>query len=135
MELSSGKYQSVIAKAVKVLSPETSNFGKADGFHLSEGRMKSLLEGVRESLPRGLRQRYDITRKSCELGRTLSCCSVKGTVIRNKLERQQGLDEQDKVVGSVHSSNEAGNDRGAKGQIFVRNVAGRQDKLRRGQNI
>jgi hypothetical protein len=46
--------------------------------------------------------------------------------------KNQATGGHDMVVGFVHSSGEAGNDRGAKGRIQVRNVTVRQGHPRRG---
>ena len=121
-----------MASAVNAISPENFHCGKADGFHLSEGGMTFLKRGERGSLPRGLRQCYDTKRKRRELGRTMSCCSMAGTGVGDESKRQEP-DGQDMVVGSVRSSEEAGNDRGAKGRMAVRNVTGKQGSPRRGK--
>jgi len=120
-----------MAAAVNVLSPEKLHFGKADGFHLPEGRTVCIKTGEIGSLPRGLRQRYDATRKRRELGRALSYWPMAGTEAGNKSKRQ-GSGEYGKAVGSVRSSEEAGNDRGAKGRMPVCNVTGKQGNPHRG---
>jgi len=63
-----------MAIAVNVLSPEMKHCGMADGLYFPEGRMTLVKTGGMRVAPRGLRQRYDTTRKHWELGRTLSFC-------------------------------------------------------------
>ena len=120
-----------MATAVNVLSPEMPHCGKVDGFHIPEDRTVCIETGEIGPLPRGLRQCYDTTRKHRELGRALSCWPMAGTEIGNKLKRQ-GPGDSGKAVGFVRSSEEAGNDRGAKGRMPVRNVTGKQGNPRRG---
>ena len=63
-----GRYQSAMAKAVNVLSPENYNVEEADSVHLLEGNMWCRVKGKRRSLFRGLRQCYGIEGKRQELG-------------------------------------------------------------------
>ncbi len=114
-----------MTKVVNVLSPETLHCGKADGFHLSEGNMVYAVRGEARLFPRGLRQCYDVKGKQRELGRTLSVCLVAKTGIGNEPKRRES-DGAERVVGFLHSSVEAGNDRGAKGGMFMCNVMEKQ---------
>ena|SRR5208283_877046 len=120
-----------MTKVVNVSSPEMLHCGKADGLHKSEGRTTEIVKGEMRLFPRGLRQRYDIKRNHWELGRTLPIYPTARIGIRNESKRQ-GLGCIGRVDGSVRSSMETGNDRGAKGQIPVRNVAGKQGQPLRG---
>jgi hypothetical protein len=114
-----------MTKVVNVLSPETPHCGKADGLHLSEGNIISAVRGEARLFPRGLRQCYDVKGKQRELGRTLSVCLMAETEIGDKLEkRESGV--AGRVVGFLHSSVEASNDRGAKGGMFMCNVMEKQ---------
>jgi hypothetical protein len=63
MKPSDGRYQSAMAKAVNVLSPEITNIEEADSVHFLEGSMGYREKGKRCSLIRGLRQCYGIEGK------------------------------------------------------------------------
>lgn len=68
MKPSNGRYQSAMAQAVNVLSPEILDVEEADRVHFLEGRMWRCEKGERRSLLRGLRQCYGTEGKRQELG-------------------------------------------------------------------
>ena len=57
-------------QSAMVLSPETTNIGKADSFHLLEGRIKHIAMAIYVLLSRGLRPWNDSARMLLEPGRS-----------------------------------------------------------------
>ena len=74
-------------QSAMVLSPETTNIGKADSFHLLEGRIKHIAMAIYVLLSRGLRPWNDSARILLEPGRSYRW--YRGSCFQSEEERKQ----------------------------------------------
>ena len=74
-------------QSAMVLSPETTNIGKADSFHLLEGRIRHIAMAIYVLLSRGLRPWNDSARMLLELGRSYRW--YRGSCFQSEEERKQ----------------------------------------------